>query len=78
MRLLIHIHPHFQIHIYLTLAGIDASFQDPNALNRPYIETIFICQPTFQSVFLRCHFRHYSYLIFVRHISIFGKGTKKF
>ena len=65
MRLFIHVNPHRQVHPYLPLPRINASFQNSYPIQRPLVDTLFIGYPPPQPVFLRSHFRQHSYLIFV-------------
>ena len=70
MWLFVDICPYFQVYVYLSLAGIDATFQDAYAINCPYVKAIFLSQISFQFVLLRCHLWHDTYLVFIRHFCL--------
>ena len=69
VRLLVHIYANFQIHVYLSLTGINTAFQDSHAVDRPHVNALFVSQIGLQSVLLCRHLRHNPYLIFVCHTS---------
>ena len=70
MGLFIDIDSDLQIDEDLSLSGINASFEDPHPIYRPFVEALLIRQPSLQPVLLCCHLRRYPYLIFVRHETV--------
>ena len=66
-RHFIHVCAYLKINKYLSLSCINTAFQYSHAIDSPYVQPVFISQIGFQSVFLRCHFGCYSYLIFFNH-----------
>ena len=44
MRLLVHIHPHLQVHINLSLTRVDTPFENPDAIDSPHVNTLFVSQ----------------------------------
>ena len=78
MRLFVHIHPHLQVHIDLSLARVDTPFKNPNTIDGSHVNTLFVSQIGLQPILLCSHFGHNPYLIFICHlINYFCKGTKK-
>ena len=73
MGLFVDIYAHLQIHVYLSLARVDAPFQDPHAPDRPYVNAMFVSQISFQPILLCRNFRHYPYLILVCHNRLEGQ-----
>ena len=70
MGLFIDIDSDLQVDEYLSLTGINASFEDPHPINRPFVDALLIRQPPLQPILLCCHLRRYPYLIFVRHETV--------
>ena len=66
-RQFVHICAHLQVHVYLSLARINAAFQYAYTLNIAWVQSILIAQIRFQSILLRRYLRLYSNLIFVNH-----------
>ena len=78
VRLFIHIHPHLQVHIYLSLTRVDTPFKNPDTIDGSHVNTLLISQIGLQSILLCSHFGHNPYLIFICHLfNYFCKGTKK-
>ena len=66
-RLFVYKYPDCEIHVYCTLARIDAAAQHTHGGNSPCIEPFQLCNILLYRLLVGSNMRLYSYLIFIYH-----------